>query len=131
MFRKSLFVLMAALILLSNSACEKYLDYEGEDAKPRLVLNGIFTTDSVFSVVLSNSAGYINKGILNTIPYGKAAVYDGDGLFLDSLTHTADGIYKGTLTASADMSYSVQASAGNLGNVWASDYLPAPVPIIS
>lgn len=123
--------MIGATLVFLNSSCEKYLDYEGEDAKPRLVLNGTFTPDSVFSVELSNSSGYINKGSLNTIPYGKVAVFDSNGQFLDSLNHTTNGIYRGTQMASANKSYTVKASAGRLGSVWASDYIPEAVPIIS
>ncbi len=123
--------MVGAAMVFSNSSCEKYLNYEGEDAKPRLVLNGTFTPDSVFSVELSNSSGYISKGSLNTIPYGKVAVFDNNGQFWDSLKHTTNGIYKSTQTASANKSYTVKASAGNLGTVWASDDIPAAVPISS
>lgn len=131
MIRTSYLILIGAAIVLLNSSCEKYIDFEGDEANPRLVLNGIFSPDSVFSVELSNSSGYGTKGSLQTIPYGKVAVFDNDGQFLDSLKHTINGIYKGTQSASANKSYSVQASAGNLGNVWASDYIPEVVPIVS
>lgn len=130
MLRKSYFILIGAAMVFLNSSCEKYLEYDGEDAEPRLVLNGTFTPDSVFSVELSNSSGYVNRGRLNTIPYGKVAVFDSNGQFLDSLIHTINGVYKGSHTASANKSYSVQASAGSLGSVWASDYIPESVPII-
>lgn len=131
MLRKTYFILIGTVMVFLNSACEKYLDYDGEDAEPRLVLNGTFTPNSVFRVELSNSSGYVNRGSLNTISYGKVAVFDGNGQFLDSLIHTLNGVYKGSLKASANKSYTVQASAGSLGNVWASDYIPEPVPIIS
>jgi len=131
MNRKSYLILIGAAVVLLNTSCEKYLDYDGEDAKPRLVLNGIFTPDSVFSVELSNSAGYSDKGSLTTISNGKVAVFDSNGNFLDSLKHTNNGVYKGVYTASANKSYTVQASAGSVGSVWASDYVPESVPIVN
>src|SRR5690606_14108465 len=107
------------------------IDFEGEDANPRLVLNGVFTTDSVFTVELSNSSGYINNQPLNTISFGKVAVFDHDGEFLDSLHHTSNGIYKGSVIPFDNSTYSVIATAGNLGTVSAQDYIPNAVPVAS
>lgn len=125
------YLFIASLLLLLLSGCEKYLEYEGEDATPHLVLNGIFTADSVFSVQLSNSSGYIDKAPLNTIPYGDVVVYGADGEFVDSLFHTNNGIYEGTALASANNNYSVVATAGSYGTVSAEDHIPVAVPIVA
>ncbi|NEN22158.1 DUF4249 domain-containing protein [Cryomorpha ignava] len=122
--------LIGFLLLLLLSGCEKYLDFEGEDATPRLVLNGAFTTDSIFSVQLSNSSGYIDKNPLNTIAYGQVLVYGENGEIIDSLHHTENGIYTGSVLASANSSYSVVANAGSFGTVSAQDYIPVAVPIV-
>ena len=125
----TIFIIIGFLLLLVLSGCEKFLDFEGEDAPPRLVLNGTFTTDSVFTVQLSNSSGYVDKAPLNTIPYGNVVVYGENGEFIDSLHHTAYGIYKGSVLASANTTYRVNATAGSFGTVSAKDYIPVAVPI--
>ncbi len=117
---------LIAFILLG---CEKYLEYDGEDAKPRLVLNGVFSADSTFSVELSNSQGYVSNGSLNTISNGKVAVFNENGELVDSLEHAGDGIYTGTALAQANALYEVRASAGAFGSIYAIDLAPFTVPI--
>ena len=118
-------ILMVFILL----GCEKYLEYEGEDAKPRLVLNGVFSADSAFSVELSNSQGYVSNGSLNTISNGKVAVFNENGELVDSLEQAGDGIYTGTALAQANVLYEVRASAGALGSIYAIDFAPSTVPI--
>lgn len=119
------------LAVIALSGCEKYLDFEGDDAKPRLVLNGVFTVDSAFTVELSNSAGYIDNRPLRVLTTGKVAVFSSDGTFIDSLYHTGEGIYRSNAVGEANKTYIVQASVIGLGTVSASDYIPSVVPIAS
>ena len=126
---KRILVTLSALMIFTLTGCEKYLEYEGEDAIPRLVLNGTFSPDSAFSVELSNSQGYISNGSINTIPYGKVAVYSANDEFIDSLHHSGNGIYQSSAIAEPGTVYTVRASAGTLGSLSASDFAPVAVPI--
>lgn len=122
-------LIILALVIISG--CTKYLDFEGEDAEPRLVLNGIFTPDSTFRIELSHSAGYISQQPLRTLHNGNVVVYSENGEFLDSLKHAGKGIYKGVVTAQAGKSYKIGASAPTFENIYAVDYIPEPVFVSS
>ncbi len=120
---------MFLLLAVGFWSCRKYLEYEGEDAKPRLVLNGVLSPDSLFSVRLSNSLGYVDNGSLDPVMNGKVAVFNGTGLFIDSLYHAGMGLYQSTSTAQVNAAYEVRAAAGSFAPVSAVDYIPSPVPV--
>lgn len=123
-------VLIIALILFSG--CTKFLEFEGEKAEPRLVVNGVIYPDSAFQVELSNSLGFIDIGQIQTLSNGRVAVYDANGNLIDSLLHQGEGIYRSNATtAQQGMRYEVRAAAGAFTEVQASDLVPVAVPILA
>ncbi len=124
---KPLLWLLALTVLATG--CRKYLDFEGEDLQPRLVLNSLATADSVLTVQLSNSRGVIDPGPISGVTNGQVRVFDGQGNLLEELVHQGDGIYQGTTVIAAGSELAVQASASGLGTVQARDRVPFAVPI--
>lgn len=129
--RNFCFIIGIGMFMFFASACEKYLEYDGDNAEPRLVLNGICITDSVFRVELSHSLGYNVEGPLNEITNAKVAVFDGNGIFIDSLYHEEKGVYSGVEQAATGKTYTVVASAPSYENIRATNMIPLPVPIIN
>lgn len=124
-------ILIASTLLLSTGACTKFIEFEGEDATPRLVVNGVFSPDSVFEIEMSNSLGFIDVAQIAPRTDGRAVVYDASSNLIDSLVHVGDGIYRGTSAATVGNTYTVRASAGRFDEVYATDILPLPVPVDS
>lgn len=118
-------------LILLFTGCEKYIDYDGDDAPSRLVVNGTFAPDSVFRVELSRSMSYLRKGNTDLIPGGKVAVFDNAQNFIDSLHHQGNGWYTGNVAAETGKTYTVRASAPALGDVYGTDVIPSPVSILS
>lgn len=112
-----------------GTGCRKYLDFEGEDLQPRLVLNSLATADSVLTVTLSNSRGVIDPGALAPVTNGQVRVFDGQGNLVEELVHQGDGVYQGTTTIVEGSELAVQAEASGLGAVRAADRVPLAVPI--
>ncbi len=119
-------VLITATIL---SSCEKYIEFEGENKPPRLVVNGLIEPDSVFRVDLSHSLGFIDVGEIRSVENGTVDVFLKNGPFLETLAHMGDGIYEGSLVALAGESYRVEAAAAGMADVSAVDIVPYPVAI--
>jgi hypothetical protein len=117
------------LMAMVGSGCTKYLDYEGDDAPPRLVVNGLMQADSNFTVELSNSLGYIDGGNIRTLEDGRVAVFDAQGNFVDSLLHEGEGQYRSNAVAEANERYTVRATAGDFPEAFATDVVPGAVPI--
>lgn len=128
-FFQNIPALFLAVLLLS--ACTKFLDFEGDDAPPRLVVNGVMYPDSAFQVELSNSLGFVDIGQIRPLLNGRVAVYDANGNLIDSLVHQGEGIYRADALAQQGMRYEVRASSGAFAEVHANDVVPIAVPIIS
>lgn len=127
--RPGLFLGLLALAL-AVSGCRKYIDFEGEDMPPRLVLNGIVTADSTVTVHLSNSRGVIDPAPLAAITDGQVRLLDDQGNIVETLVHQGDGRYRGNTNIPAGSTITVQADAPGYGTASASDRVPFAVPVL-
>lgn len=123
--------LWAALFTLVLVSCTKYLDFEGEGATPRLVMNGLMYADSVFVVHLSNSVGYVDNLSIEKLTNGEVQVFNAEGNLIETLFHDGDGRYIGTQTAQAGQRYTITAEHAGFGSITANDRIPSPVTITS
>ncbi len=119
-----LFLLMSFLI-----GCEKYIEFEGENKPPRLVLNGVMRPDSVFEIALSNSLGFIDIGEIAPVTNGTVGVYNESNVLIDELQHLGEGIYRGSMMPQIGERYTVRAAAPSFTEITALDIIPEPVPI--
>ena len=122
-------LLLLLSIMLSATGCRKYLDFEGEDLQPRLVLYGLAEADSLITVYLSNSRGVIDPGPLAAITNGQVRVFDGQGNLLEELQHVGEGIYRGSQPIAVGSELVLRAEAPGLGAVRTADRVPLAVPI--
>lgn len=115
------------------SGCEKEIEFSGELKKPKLVLNCLFNTDSIWAVKLSNSLSVIDQ--LNPGPVEGATIeiLDGSGNLLEALSEISPGQYVSPtgLQPVAGNIYQVRASKANFTTVTATNYTPQPVSILA
>ena len=126
--RRSLIPILMVLVI-TFTGCRKYLEFEGEDLEPRLVLNGLALADSVVTIHLSNSRGVIDPRPISRVTNATVNLYDGQGNLIEQLAHQGDGRYRGGVALAPGSVVSVQASAGNFGSVSAQDMVPNTVAI--
>jgi hypothetical protein len=119
------------IVALSAGGCTKFIDFEGEGRPSRLVVNGLMQADSVFTVELSNSLGYIDTGQIQLLENGLVAVHDEDGNIVDSLQYQGEGRYRSTAVAQSGERYTIRAIAGSFPEAHASDLVPEAIPIFS
>jgi len=124
---RALTVLLVFALL--STGCRKYLDFEGEDLQPRLVLNGLAIADSVLTVQLTNSRGVIDPGALAAVTNGQVRVFDDQGDLVEELVHVGEGKYRGTVTIVPGSVLAVKAEATGLEAVQATDRVPLAVPV--
>ncbi len=122
-------ITVLAMLIVALSGCEKYLEFEGENRPPRLVLNGQIEADSVFEVELSHSLGYVEVGQIQGVENGTVDVFLTSGEFLETLDHVGEGRYIGDQLAVAGQEYRVEASAGSYSEIYAVDLVPSVVEI--
>lgn len=124
-------IVYIALTALLLAGCTKYLEFEGEGARPRLVMNALMQADSTFEVHLSNSVGYVDNSSIEDQVNGEVRIFNAQGDLIETLFHDGDGRYIGVQTAQPGMSYTVEADHPGFTSISASDRVPMPVAILA
>ncbi len=125
------FSLILVALVFGFAGCTKYIEFEGDNATPRLVLNGVMLADSVISVTLSNSIGYLSQDGISRQTNGVVSLRDAEGNLIETLQHLSDGHYEGSTLAAMGATYLITAEHPGFEPVSASDRVPIPVPILS
>lgn len=122
------FVLM---LLGSLTSCEKEIPFDAEVSEPKLVLNSLFTSDSVWKVHVSQSLSVLDTGQLDRVLDAMVTIDDGVGNQV-TLQHQGEGIYEAATEMPApSQTYTITASAPGYEQVNASDAIPGAVQIVS
>lgn len=131
MTMKNAFGFYLFLAVFAFGGCTKYIEFEGDNATPRLVLNGVMYPDSAIQVTLSNSVGYLSTDGINRQTNGVLSLYNEAGELLEVLQHMGDGIYRGNTLTTVGPSYRIVAEHPGFEPVEASDVVPIPAEILS
>ncbi|WP_158602531.1 DUF4249 domain-containing protein [Proteiniphilum sp. X52] len=146
---KSIYTYLSIVLagtLLSLWACKKEMHLDVDNHKPRIVMNGIISPDSIIEISLSKSFLYTD-----TLPERSLLKNASMTLFIngveqetmrmarvdtvrgrDRFGHTAlTGIYCSTIRPQAGDKIRIEASAGELQPVWAETTIPIPAQILS
>jgi len=124
--RESLFL---ALLLCILTACEKEVHIPIEYTEPKLVINSLFNTDSVWEVEVSASQYIYDSG---TIPLINDAVVTitSSGSGSVSLTNQGNGLYtSATEKPQTGQVYTIEVTHPNYQNVRSSNELPGVLQI--
>jgi hypothetical protein len=120
-----------ALTALLLAGCTKFLEFDGEGARPRLVMNALLQADSTFEVHLSNSVGYVDNISIEDQINGEVRVRNAQGELIETLLHAGEGRYIGAQTAQSGMRYTIEADHPGFSSITASDRVPEPVAILA
>ena len=120
------------LIALLISGCEKELQFNNPDFKPKLVVNGFVSTDSSANIGLSRSTSTLTQPS-KTLLGGKAKVLvlkDELLLYSDSLT-VQNGMLPVPFKPIMGSIYELRVSHNNLPTIRAIDTVPLSKPLIT
>lgn len=122
-----LFVFLAGFA----TSCELMVDVDVPFDGPRIVVNGLFTPDSVMTVILTEEK-YILKadGPYTPITSATVSVTDQSGNAVANLEHIGHGWYRSPTRPIAGASYNIRIEAPGYSSVQAVSVLPDVVPII-
>ena len=128
---KHLFLFLSILALLSLTNCTKEIDFDAQDIAPRIVVNSLFTNDSVWAANISRSVGVLDTTSYTNIDNASVVIYDGNANLVTTLTHQSDGLYTSLSGASplANESYTIEVIAPGYTTVNATNAIPSAVPI--
>ena len=121
-------ILILTVFLFS---CEKEINFNGDEIKTKLVLNGILTLDSVVKINLTESRFFLDdyrsfKEINNaTVELWK------DDNRIENLLNTGDGYYTGTYIPETGDNIRITASCEGFDQIECSTAIIAPTTILS
>lgn len=123
--------IIVLLSVLVGFGCEKEIPFDAEVTTPKLVINGLFNADSLWTVHVSRSLSVIDTGDLANVDDADVRIYDGAGTEVAVLHFVDEGIYQAaTEVPLPDETYRITASAPGFADVEATDAIPGAVQII-
>ena len=122
-FQKHLLILVA-LVLILQTACEKKIDFEGDVLTSKLVVNDDFDPTRSWSVHVSNSLSVIDNANLRVIEDAEVNIYNGNDL-VETLIHTNDGFYHSLdILPKPNTNYTIEVSAPGFEPVTSTSIAP-------
>lgn len=123
------FKYISIILTIITLSCEKYPDISVPSEEPKLVVNSLFTPDSIWSVKVSYSQGIRNFDAIQYEPDAEVKLFDSKNELIETLSYKSDGIYQSkTLKPLQGEKYSVKVES-NDKKVLADSYAPYPVQI--
>lgn len=125
-------LLLLLVLIFSFQGCEKEIPFDSEVSEPKLVLNSLFTSDSVWKVHVSQSLSVLDNNDLNEVLDAMVSIKDEAGATVANLAHQGDGLYEAaTEMPVPSQTYRIDVSAPGYEPVSATDAIPGAVQILS
>ncbi|MDR1631846.1 MAG: DUF4249 domain-containing protein [Dysgonamonadaceae bacterium] len=126
-YKYFLFAAVAAFLF----ACEKEIEFKGDEVKTKLVLNGILMPDSVVKIQLTESRFFLDSNrLFNQIDDADVRLWK-DGVLKETLQNTGEGYYVGTYVPREGDNLRITASHTGFDPVECETQIVSPTPIIS
>ena len=122
-------LILISFILSTIISCEKIITFEGEDIVPKLVINSIFESDSVFKVHVSNSKSIVGNGSITNIIDASVLIKNTNGNVVDSLTYQNNGFYIGQQYPVQNTTYKLEVNHPNYNSIQAATFIPDSINI--
>lgn len=130
---KKLILFLSATSFLLFTNCTKQIEFDAQDIAPRIVVNSLFTNDSLWAANISRSVGVLETTSYTSINDADVSIFDGNGVQVTTLTNQGDGLYTSPTGATpvADELYTIEVSAPGYTPVSATNRIPTAVQINS
>lgn len=110
-YTNSILILFLFIMLYS---CEKELDYNDLNFKPKIVLNGLIYQDSVVKINVARTKSILEADtVLPFLKNAEVKLYKNDEL-IDSLLYDTLGQYYSTIKTKANTSYKIEAKTNEI-----------------
>ena len=130
---KKLILFLSATSFLLFTNCTKEIEFDAQDIAPRIVVNSLFTNDSLWTANISRSVGVLETTSYTSINNADISIFNGNGVLVTTLTDQGDGLYTSPTGATpvADELYTIEVNASGYTPVSATNRIPAAVQINS
>jgi hypothetical protein len=123
------FLSIAAVVSFLFS-CEKIIEFNGDEVKTKLVLNGLLTSDSIVKIQLTESRFFLDGRPFNPINDAEVTLWK-DGDSIESLQNTGEGYYTGTYVPREGDNLRITASHSRLDPIECETQIVSPTPVIA
>jgi hypothetical protein len=79
-----LFLSVTSFLLFTN--CTKEIEFDAQDIAPRIVVNSLFTNDSLWTANISRSVGVLETTSYTSINNADISIFNGNGVLVTTLT---------------------------------------------
>ena len=130
---KKLILFLSATSFLLFTNCTKEIEFDAQDIAPRIVVNSLFTNDSLWTANISRSVGVLETTSYTSINNADISIFNGNGVLVTTLTDQGDGLYTSPTGATpvADELYTIEVNASGYTSVSATNRIPTAVQINS
>jgi hypothetical protein len=129
MKQKYLYAVLISMIFLFS--CKKDIEFRGDDVKTKLVLNGLFTPDSLVKVNLSESRFFLDPSMgFKRIDDAIVELWKADSK-IETLKNTGNGFYRGTYIPVTGDNLRITASCDGLDPIECSTEIVSPPTVLS
>ena len=124
-------LLIALIITISFSSCEKIIEFNGGDVKTKLVLNGLLMPDSLVKVKITESRFFLDDdGAFKEINNANVELWK-DNNKIEKLSNIGEGYYIGSYIPKTGDNIRITASCDGFDQIECSTEIAIPTSIIS
>ena len=112
-------------------SCEKAIEFNGDEVKTKLVLDGLLSTDSIVKIRLTESRFFLEDDVsFKKIDNATVELWK-EGNKIENLSNIGDGYYVGTYVPGIGDKLRITASCEGLDPIECSTEIAMPSPIVS
>tara|TARA_B100001758_G_scaffold245166_1_gene257723 strand:+ start:540 stop:1475 length:936 start_codon:yes stop_codon:yes gene_type:complete len=130
--KKMKHILFSISVLSIVFSCTKQIDFTADQIQEKIVVNSLFTEDSLWNAHISHSRSVLDNSPHNFLDNATVSVFDESNNLVTTLNHVSDGFYQSsTATPIANETYRLEVDAPGYNSVSATNSIPTEVPIIN
>ena len=126
--KKTFNILLLNIGILTLFSCVKVLDYDIPDDEKKIVVNGLISNYSPFSIHVNKSLHILDRLEIKPIDDALVQLFQ-DGVLVVETSEGNDGLYTSDFIGSCGHNYSLMVSAPNMKSATAICNILYPVPI--
>ena len=130
--KKMKHILFSISVLSILFSCTKQIDFTADQIQEKIVVNSLFTEDSLWNAHISHSRSVLDNSPHNFLDNATVSVFDESNNLVTTLNHVSDGFYQSSsATPIANENYRLEVDAPGYNSVTATNSIPTEVPIIN
>ena len=121
--------LIYVICFVAFISCEKVIPFDEEIVEPKMVINGVFHSDTTWRIHISSSRSVIDSNSYKNITNASAFILDNNENLIEELMHDTNGFYIGSTTPQENVNYHLHVDHPTLENTRSQNLIPSLINI--